>query len=825
MTGRRLLPAVLAAALAAPVAAQVPGDTATVVPGARYRAGAAKRALLGRSYRELWTAPVRVAVLDLDRFAGGLTPTETGGGNQTLSLRFRGADGREYAFRSVDKFPGRQGKARGPVAALVQDQVSSQVPAGGAVAARLMDATGALHVEPALYVMPDDARLGEFRERFAGMLGQLEERPGDGFAGAAELDGTDDVLERIGASPAERVHAREYLSVRLLDLVLGDWDRHADQYRWARFDGAEHAVWRPIPGDRDYAFVDYDGLLLDLARPFVVKLVRFTPGIHNLPGLREQGEAMDRRLLGELPRAAWDSAAAGLRARLTDRLIDDAVARMPDEHRALGGARIARLLRARRDDLPRAAERVYRTLAREPEVHGTDAAEVAWVDHGRDGVEVRLHRADLPEAAPHFRRRFVAAETREVRVFLRGGDDRVVVSGAGAVRVRVLGGAGDDLLEDRGTARTLFYDHEGDDRVLRGPRTHVDSRAWEPPAASGGGPLAQPPRDQGTEVARVSLHASLRPHAGLVVGAGPRRTRYGFRRHPYAVDGAVRLLASPHRRRLGVEAEHRRRWTGSEGYGWLFGRASELEAVAFRGYGNQVPALRDDPRVVAWERQLLAEGGVSVPRPSGVTLAAAAVVRRTDAERDPGAPGGTVRGLDGAWWAAGARATLSAERRDTLPLTRRGWTLTLGAEGFPVSTAGEGGAFARTRAAAAAYLPLGSGPVLAARAGTEAAWGAFPVQYAAFLGSAATVRGLGTERYAGDRSVFGGVELRQALGSGAGVFALADAGRVWHEGASAGGWHTALGGGVWAMALGQVVTLSVAHGEVPVVYAGLGLSF
>ncbi len=82
---RALLP-LAAALIAAPLAAQE-GRTEQVAAGPQYRAGAVKRALLGRSYRELWTTPATVPVLDLATFAGGLTPTETGGGNQTLSLR------------------------------------------------------------------------------------------------------------------------------------------------------------------------------------------------------------------------------------------------------------------------------------------------------------------------------------------------------------------------------------------------------------------------------------------------------------------------------------------------------------------------------------------------------------------------------------------------------------------------------------------------------------------------------------------------------------------------------------------------------------------
>lgn len=819
--------AVLAGAALLALAAPAAGQRDTVaVAGPQYRAGALKRALLGSSYRDLWTTPVRVPVLDLGTFAGGLTPTEEGGGNQTVSLRFRGADGREYAFRSVDKFPGRRaGRAAGPAAYFVQDQVSSQLPAPGVMAARLMDATGALHVHPVLYAMPDDPRLGAFRERFAGMLGQMEHRPDDGFAGSDDLEKTDDFLEEIEASPRDRVDAREYLAVRLLDLVIGDWDRHGGQYRWARFDSGGERLWRPVPRDRDYAFVDYDGLLLDLARGFLPKTVRFGQRIGRLYGLVEQGQFLDRRLLGGLERTAWDSAADRVRTRLTDALIDDAVARLPAAQQALRGEQLRATLRARRDDLPRAAAEFYRMMAREPEVYGTDVAEIAVIERTREGLEVRIHRRDAPDAPPHVRRRFDASETREVRVFLQGGEDRAAVTGTGPILARVVGGGGDDRLEDRGTGRTAFYDDRGENTFVRGARTTVDTRDYEVPdwvlgAPDGGGP----PRDWGTRVSTLSPFATLRPHAGVVLGVGPRRTRYGFRRHPEAVDGWARVLWSPARGRFGVEARHQRRRTGSDDVGYLFGRASEIEAVAFRGFGNDAPSHRGERGVVVWERQLLAEAGVVLPRPGGLTLRAAGLVRRTDPERAADAPGGPARGVDEAWWAAGGRAGAALDRRDTLAFTRSGWTVGLSADVFPVSSL-DGGAFGRGGAVGTAYLPLGAGPVLALRAGGEAAWRAFPVQHAAFMGSSTTVRGLGEQRYAGDRSAFGTAELRQPLGGAFGVFAFADAGRVWYRGRSEGGWHTALGGGTWAAAGANAASVAVAFGEVPAVYFAFGLPF
>src|SRR2546428_738859 len=65
-----------------------PAGRQTVVAGAHYRAGWFHRLLLGAHYCDLWTTPLEVEVLDLSRFAGGLTPSRCGGRRQTKVLRF-----------------------------------------------------------------------------------------------------------------------------------------------------------------------------------------------------------------------------------------------------------------------------------------------------------------------------------------------------------------------------------------------------------------------------------------------------------------------------------------------------------------------------------------------------------------------------------------------------------------------------------------------------------------------------------------------------------------------------------------------------------------
>ena len=254
-----LFAARLAAQSADPPPPPVASRDTVVVPGADDAAGGFHTFFFGEHYRDLWTTPIRVPVLDLDRFAGGLRPTGRGGGQQTLSLRFAGADGREYQFRSVNKDPTRvlPENLRGTIAqGIVQDQISAGHPAGPLVVSPILTAAGVLHSEPQLVWLPDSPGLGEFRADFAGTLGTIEERQtdeGPGFAGASKIIGTEELFARLEDDQDEHIDARAFLTARLVDVFLGDWDRHQDQWRWARLGKGDSVPWTPIPRDREVA--------------------------------------------------------------------------------------------------------------------------------------------------------------------------------------------------------------------------------------------------------------------------------------------------------------------------------------------------------------------------------------------------------------------------------------------------------------------------------------------------------------------------------------------------------------------------------------------
>ena len=354
------------------------GDSIDIVPGAKYQAGGLHRMLLGTGYRDLWATPLRVPVLDLKTFGGGLRPLQKSGGNQTKSLRFVTPSGTEYVFRSVDKeaasFP--EGFKGTVVQTIAKDQVSSHFPAGALVAPPILQAGGVLHVTPKLVVMPDDPRLGEYQLEYANILGMIEVYPTVPEHAPRFRRRGRDHRQRLAAHAhrrhsAERVDARALLTARLLDMMINDWDRHQGQWKWARLKSGPAAPWVPIARDRDKALISYGGTLAGHGRMAHPNLMKFEPSYPSMRGLTWNSLPFDRRMLSGLDRPVFDSIARALVARVTDSVIDAAVSALPPEYQSTR-PQLAQVLKLRRDSLPLAAERFYLLLAPYVDIHASD---------------------------------------------------------------------------------------------------------------------------------------------------------------------------------------------------------------------------------------------------------------------------------------------------------------------------------------------------------------------------------------------------------------------------------------------------------------------
>src|SRR5688572_23100582 len=294
-----------------------------VVPGKQYTRSNLHNLLWGRHYRKEWATPGRFPVLKLDSVAGGLKPYEAGGGNQTSTLRLRNPQGREYVLRSINKnfdkvLPDIYRNTF--VEKLLNDQVSSVHPYAALSVPGMADAAGIYHTKPVIVYVPRQPALDTFNEKFGDGLYLFEQRPDENwedapnFGNAKNIIGTERLLERLKESASFGVDQPAYVKARLFDMLIGDWGRHEDQWRWAAFEAGGKTVYKPIPRDRDQLFTVFDGVLLNMALSGagMGHIQSFGSRIDDVSSYNFPARYIDRRLTNETTLQQWTDAARSL---------------------------------------------------------------------------------------------------------------------------------------------------------------------------------------------------------------------------------------------------------------------------------------------------------------------------------------------------------------------------------------------------------------------------------------------------------------------------------------------------------------------------------
>ncbi len=832
--------------------ATVGTDSVTIAAGAHYRAGGFRRFLVGGAYRDLWTTPIRVPVLDLRCFAGGLRPKKEGGGMETKSLRLITSGGIEYVFRSVDKDQVALAKVwKGTIVERVSfDQFARTYPGAPVMAAPILKAAGVLQTTPVFAVMPDDTLLGKFRADYAGRLGMIELSPTNPkdapeFTGAVGIIDSDTLLRLLNRDPTQRIDAPALLAARLMDMLLNDWDRHPGQWKWAGFQSGLETVWEPIPRDRDFAFNAFSGLLAGVARLMSPNVAGFTGTYPPLQGLTRGSLEFDRRLLTGLGKPEWDSVAQALMRKVTDSAINTAMQVMPPEYQALT-PNIVSTLRQRRDGLADLASRFYSLLATVVDIHATDAADRATVTRVDDQfVEVGLESGD---GRPYFRRRFDSRETQEIRLYLHGGDDSAIVIGhvTRSIPVRIIGGNGINQLIDSSTVggrrdptelldvvKTADAGYRPDPRPSqralvsgldrRGPAAAhlhdvgmvtgvsygLDTLFNRRPLMSEFGKLVPQGPDYGSR-SKPIIGVGANRDLGLVPHLGMTRYRYGFGHYPYSsmvgLEGEYSLRVDGFK--VGLTADKRRE--NSPLHFTALARMSQLELINFHGFGNSTPQSPTDFFAVR-QRQWLLQPAVALALSPSTDLSFGPVFQYSGTDNTPNHFVSSTKpygfGRSGAFGEAGLRLGLHRDSR--VPASPRhahtGMQLDLGGSFFP-AVWDVSNAFATISAATTVYvtLPVPTHPNLVLRGGGKKVFGDAPFQEAAFIGGTTTVRALDLQRYGGDASLYTGAELRVPVAQFSlivplklGLLASEDIGRVYVRGASPGGWHNTFGAGFW----------------------------
>jgi hypothetical protein len=456
--------------------AQVKGDSATA-SGGNFKTSGARAFWMGTNYRKEWNTPITVPVLYISKEHGGLTPVKRGGGKQTKSLRLEDANGREYVIRSVTKYitsktlpAGLESEA---AADLVSDGVSASYPYAALSMSALSQAAGVPHGNPKLVYIADDPKLGEYQKDFANLFAIFEERFPDSVK---KIWDTDEVAEKLEKDNDNDVDQLALLRVRILDMFVMDLDRHEGQWSWGAWDNGKGKTYYPIAKDRDQAFYINQGLLPWVAsrRALVPQLEGFKPEANNIARFNFAARNLDRFFLNQLSEEDWKREAESFVAKMTDAVIENALAHQPREIRDISTAKIIQTLKDRRKYIVGDVMQYYYFLADIVSVTGSDKKELFDITHNDDGsvlVQVFKTTKEGNQSTKMYERKFVAEHTNEIRLYGFDGDDKFVSHGGNdKMKVRLIGGGGQDVFENTANSgrNTIVYDRRDGNNTVTG---------------------------------------------------------------------------------------------------------------------------------------------------------------------------------------------------------------------------------------------------------------------------------------------------------------------------------------------------------------------
>lgn len=448
----------------------------------------------GDHYREVYSTKITAKVATLDTLYGGLEIVRAGGGHQTRSLRLKTKDGRELNMRALRKSATQYLQTvmfkdtyiqdefeKTAIEGLIQDFYTAAHPYAFTVVPDLSDAAEIYHTNPKIYFIPKHKHLGKYNNDYGGELYMIEERPEENYAKernfgfADDIESTHDIIEKIREDEKYKIDENAYVRARLFDMLIGDWDRHQDQWRWAQFDQENGDKWfRPIPRDRDQVFSNFDGALLDVMRIIsgsTKQLQVYDEELKDLEWMNAAGVKLDRVMVQQSSLETWLKHAQFLEENITDDVIEKAFSKVPKEVQDETLDDIKSKLKGRRANLKNIANRYYNFLNELVILTGTDKDDYIEVKRIRDNeTHVKISRIiDGEKGEVIVDKTFHKDITKELWIY--GLDDKDVFEVTGKANnlifTRLIGGQENDTYIIKSGRRVKVYDHESKPNTIK----------------------------------------------------------------------------------------------------------------------------------------------------------------------------------------------------------------------------------------------------------------------------------------------------------------------------------------------------------------------
>ena len=364
-----------------------------------------------------------------------------------------------------------------------KDLIAHQHPYGSLAAKEFAEKLDLGHTDPQLYIMPDDPRLGVYQNDFAGMLGTLETKPfgenngSPGYKGATKVASTFKMYKKLLNDKNAKFDQDSYVKARLLDMWLGDSDRHDDNWAWLVYEKEGETLYKAFPKDKDKVFAVLDGIYQFIDWEIVGKnWATFKEHYKGLKSLNFNCKDKDRWLLSSLTREDWQSQVKYFLSVMDNATIDKALSNMPPEAQAMTSADMKKTMLIRKDLLPAAIEKYYKLLAKSIYVVGTNNREqFDLVRQANGDVQVTVHHLSKSgdKKKVIYSRLVKETETKEIILFGLGKKDIFEISGNASKKllIKIVGGAGKDKINDSskvagGKSTIVYAKNEKDEMTL-----------------------------------------------------------------------------------------------------------------------------------------------------------------------------------------------------------------------------------------------------------------------------------------------------------------------------------------------------------------------
>lgn len=775
-----------------------------------------KKFISGSNHRREWSEPVALKVFNINKEKGGFKIEGLGGGNQTKSLKLIDKNGDRWSLRTIDKDPDKaipENFRNTFASAIVRDMISASHPYATLTTPVLENAAGIVSAPKEFFYVPDDYSFGYYRPLFASKVCMLERKEANM---QDNNKSTFKLIDKMREDNNTTIDQNEVLNARLLDMLIADWDRHFDQWRWGQSDTGKGKTYFPMPKDRDQAFFHSKGLLIKLLKSKMPFLEGLTKNINNLGKLNMVAKDFDRMFLNGISKNAWDSVTTAFIAKITDSVINEALLKMPPEIYAIRGEKTAAILINRRNQLHKASMKYFKFLAHDVTVTGSNENELYRLNNDAAGnlelTGYSYNREKKDSSFITYHRLFDPRITKEIKIFGFNGDDKFIVDSNthSAVRLRFVGGKGNDSFFIKSRVRSYIYDLSSENNFTAGPsRKYITAnpsindyklRAYQYPQSSY-------PR----------LTIGYNGDDGFLMGAGFAFKNYKFRREPFANEHRFSSLFALARKAIQVKYSGVFNRIIAYKYDVLVNASLNTPGLTnFFGLGNNTTVTQQTDYYLARYKTAQAEMMFRKSSTGAVNIYAGPTIfhywnrEENNVNRVLDKP--SFIGLDSSEvytqkTYAGIKAGIDINNLNNLLFPTRGifwsnyvsWqkginnssnTLTKLESDMTVY------ASLKMPARVTGVIKLGGGKIFADS-----------IQFfqALTLGQNNNLRGLRKNRFAGDGYLYGSLEFRIKLLEGksyifpgqAGIIVFNDAGRVWLKGERSSKLHYAYGGGIY----------------------------